>query len=483
MIQNLSLKKNALKGGQWTSIAMMISTLLQLLKISVLARYLSSDDFGLMAIVMVLVGFSQAFADMGISNAIIHRQNITHDQLSSLYWLNLMSGIALALVLVVISPFISLYYSEPDLVLLTVVVSSVFVITAFGQQYRILCQKELQFATIALITITSEIIGTSVAIWLAWSGMGVWSLVISMLVTAGVASAGFLLVGLQRHHRPSLVFRYSELKGFYGFGLYQMGERSINYLSANIDKILIGKFVGMGALGFYNMASQLALYPLQKINPVVNTVAFPTYAKLQHDPERRSHYYAVSVKLLSLVTVPILAFLFFNAHDVVLLVFGDGWSQTAALVQVMVFIGVLKAVGNPGGALLLAMGRAEVGFWWNLAWVLIVSLGLYIGLVMSPSAESAVYVLLGLSLTVGMVWHILIARIGALDYKPVVVHLLKIFVVAFAIGAVCVTLVGLIHGLSLIARIGVLAGSYGLLYGLYLMVVEREFLLNIFRNK
>lgn len=479
----MSLKKNALKGGQWTSIVMMISTLLQILKISVLARYLSPDDFGLMAIVMVLVGFSQAFADMGISNVIIHRQKITHVQLSSLYWLNIMSGVVLALVLVALSPLISLYYGEPDLLLLTVIVSSVFVITAVGQQFRILCQKELQFVTIAVITITSEITGTGIAIWLAWSGIGVWSLVISMLVTAGVASAGFLLVGLQRHHRPSLVFRHSELKGFYGFGLYQMGERSINYLCANIDKILIGKFVGMGALGFYNMASQLTLYPLQKINPVVNTVAFPTYAKLQHDPESRSRYYAVSVKLLSLVTVPILAFLFFNAHDVVLLVFGDGWSQTAVLVQVMVFIGVFKAVGNPGGALLLAMGRADVGFWWNLVWAAVVSLGLYIGLVLSPSVQSAVYVLLGLSLSVGLVWHILIARIGALDYKPVVVHLIKIFFVAFSVGAVSMALVSLIESLPLIFRIGALVGSYGLLYGLYLMLVERDFLLKIFRNK
>lgn len=455
---------------------------MQLMKLAILARFIAPEEFGLMAIVMIIVGFSQAFADMGISNAIIYRQVVTHSQLSSLYWLNIFSGIILAGIVIGISPLVSLFYAQPQLELLTIVISSVFVITAFGQQFRILCQKELQFGIIAVITLFAELVATTAAIWLAWQGYGVWSLVYSMILAAALNSLGFVIVGVRRHHRPAFVYRHDELKGFYRFGLYQMGERSINYLSANIDKILIGKLVSMNAVGFYNMAWQLIIFPLSRINPIVNTVAFPAYAKLQHDTDTRSRYYTASVYLLSLVTIPLLAFLFFFASEVVLFVFGPGWEQTAVLVNILAVVGVAKALGNPGGALILAMGRADVGFWWNVAWAIIITLGMLAALWILPTVESAAYALLVLSLATGSIWHYLIVRIGKLNYWPIVAHVAKIFLVSFIIGWIAKMLVVWLDFSGVILQLLLAVAIFGFFYFVYLSLGERKFMMRIIRS-
>lgn len=330
---------------------MFIVTLLQFAQLSVLARYLEPADFGLMAIMMVVIGFSQAFQDMGISNAIIQRQSITHTQLSSLYWLNIASGVVLSLIVLAISPFVADFYDEPRITGLMAILSSVFVLVAIGNQYRVLCQKELNFRAMEIINVVSTIAGLTVAIVLAVKGFGVLTLVVAMLTQAGLASALFLCVGLRRYHKPSLVYKHSELGGFYGLGLYQMGERSINYISANADKLLIGKLVGVNATGFYNLAWQLIIFPLARINPIVNKVAFPVYSKVQNDPAALNRYYSFNIKALSLVTMPLLAFLLFFSHEVVQIVFGDGWSASAELLPALTLVGIIKALGNPAGAI------------------------------------------------------------------------------------------------------------------------------------
>lgn len=430
----MTLKKQAINGVKWTSISMIIVTAAQFSQIAVLARYLDPADFGLMAVIMVVIGFSQAFQDMGISNAIIQRKNITHTQLSSLYWLNIASGITLTIIIVAISPLVALFYDEPRITELIVILSSVFILVAIGNQYRVLCQKALAFRTMEIINVVAATASLVVAIALAMQNFGVMSLVLAMVTQAGVASVLFLWVGLHRYHKPSLIYRHSELKGFYGFGLYQMGERSINYITANADKLLIGKLVGMNAVGFYNLAWQLIIFPLAKINPIVNKVAFPVYSKVQNDPVALNRYYSFNVKILSIATMPLLAFLFFFSHEVVLVVFGERWGITAGLLPALALVGIIKALGNPGGAIILALGRADVGFWWNVIWAISIVTGLSVGLLISPSAHTAVYVLLGLSLTIGLLWHLIISKIANVEYKPIIKHFFRLFFVVMGIG-------------------------------------------------
>jgi lipopolysaccharide exporter len=475
----LNLKAKAIKGVKWTTVSTVANTLIQLVKIAVLARFLSPADFGLMAIMTVVIGFSQSFMDMGISNAIIQRQNITHTQLSSLYWLNLTSGFILSVVIALFSPLVSYFYAEPRLTDLMLLLSSVFLIVAVGNQYRVLCQKELQFDRMAKIEITAGVLSLTASIYFAVTGFGVYALVYAMLIQTLVSSGLFLYVGLSEHHRPALVFRHQELKGFYSFGLYQMGEKSTNYISANIDKLLIGKMVGMDAVGFYNMAWQLIIYPLSQLNPIINRVVFPVYSKVQHDQNALNRYYTFSVHVLSLVTVPLLAFLYYFSTDTVLLIFGPGWEQTVVLVNILVFVGVIKALGNPGGALLLALGRADIGFWWNLAWAVLVFATLTTTLYVFREVEMAAYALLVLCVLTGILWHYIICKLGGLSYRGIISSFAKITIVSFIICWCSYQLVEYANLEQPIIRLVVAVSVCCILYCSYILMFERKVITQI----
>lgn len=472
----MTLQRQTIAGMQWTTLSTLAVTVLQLATIVVLTRFLVPDDFGLMSILMIVIGFAQAFMDMGISNAIIQRQSVTHEQLSSLYWLNLASGLVIALIVIAAAPLIAHFYAEPRMTEMLWVLSSVFVIVGLGNQYRVLSQKALEFAFMARIEVAAAAVSFLVAVMLAAQGAGVYALIAAMIAQALVSSMCYLLTGLYRHHRPALLYRHDELKGFFSFGLFQMGEKSINYLSANIDNILIGKFLGMQALGFYNLAWQLCIFPVQKINPIVNKVAFPVYARLQDDPAQLQLYYARFLQAVALITVPLLTFLFYFPAETVRVLYGPGWEQTASLIALLSFVGIFKALGNPAGSVFLALGRADIGFWWNLAWLLTVGAALYAVLISSPHLGSVVWALLFLVAGFGVFWHVLVSRIARISYAAIIIPLLRVLAACFLIGGAAFMMAGLLPHDWIIFKLLAAGGLCLILYSCYIWLFEKPLL-------
>ncbi len=353
-------------------------TALQFATLAILARLLSPADFGLMGMIMVVIGFAQAFADMGISNAIIHRQDSTKDQLSSLYWLNIFAGIIVFCVVCAITPLVVLFYHEPRLSNLLYLTALVFLITPLGQQFQILLQKELKFDGLAKIEIATAVINSAVTIGAAFAGLGVYSLICGQL--AGTTAKVVLLCGIGwRKWRPSLHFAKQDLKGYVSFGLYQMGERAVNYLSANMDYIIIGRFLGPTALGFYTLAYQIAIFPLTKINPVITKVMFPVFSRIQDDNKAFSVGYGRAMNYISLLSFPLLAGMFIVAPEFIMLFFGDKWVPSVKVLQILCAVGVFKSLLNPTGSVLLAKGRADIGFYWNIFAMIAVSIAIVIG--------------------------------------------------------------------------------------------------------
>jgi len=470
----MNLRLQALNGAKWAALSMIIVTLFQLAQLFILARYLSPADFGLIAILMVVMGFAQSFMDMGVSNAIIHNQRITHNQLSSLYWLNIASGLFLFIALVLMAPIIVDFYASARLLKPLLLLSAIFIIVSLSSQYQVLYKKELMFDFIAKVEISSAAFGFIIAVTLAIKGAGIYAIVFAMLAKSSLSSALYLQFGLRDHHVPALLYKHGDLKELYSFGFYQMGERSINYISANIDKLIIGKVLGMQALGFYNMAWQMIIFPLSKINPVVNNVAFPVYAKVQDDTLALNKYYAITVKTLSLITVPLLAYLSIFSFEIVFIAFGPGWEEAASLITILAYVGILKALANPGGAILLAQGYANIGFWWNLLWLLVVGIGIYSTLVLKPYVEMVPIVLLALSISFGLIWHYIISRVAKIHYLGIAIHFIKVIAVSFIIGWVVKFIINSIQVEMELIRLLITGAIYLFIYGLYLILFEKE---------
>ena len=355
-----------------------VVTALQFAALAVLAHLLSPSDFGLMGMIMVVIGFAQLFADMGISNAIIYRQDTTIKELSSLYWLNILAGIVVFITVCVACPLITVFYNEPRLSNLIYLSSLIFLITPLGQQFQILLQKELKFDQLAKIQIIGSFANSVVAITLAILGMGVFSLIWGQL--AGTSLRVLLLFCWGwKNWRPRFHFSRRDLKGYISFGLYQMGEKTVNYFNSNLDYLLIGSLLGAEALGYYTLAYNLIIRPSSMINPIITRVAFPVFSKLQKDLQKLKDGYLKVLQFLSVVNFPIMIGMAVVAPIAIPLIFGEKWIPSIILIQILSVVGLLRAIGNPAGALLLARGRADLGFKWNLALMITQIPGLYIG--------------------------------------------------------------------------------------------------------
>ncbi len=361
----MSLKEKAVKGIKWTALATVVGAVVQILKIAILARFLSAEDFGLMALASVVIGFMQVFADGGLSNAIIYKQEINHKQLSSLYWFNILIGFLLFLIILLITPVFSNFYNEKELNIIIPLVGLSILLQSFSFQYKALFEKDLLFNTIAKIEILSKVVSLLVAVFLAYKGFGVYALVYSLIVMVLIETVFLVIKGLSLH-KPSLIFSLKEISYFIKFGLFQLGERITNYFSSQLDVLLIGKLLGTEAVGIYNVVKQLVMRPAYLINPIVTRITFPVMSKLQDDIQKLKEIYLKTIRYVSSVNFPIYTGMIVLAPWIVPVLLGEEWTKAVTVFQLLSVYYMFRAVGNPVGSLILARGRPDIEFYWNI---------------------------------------------------------------------------------------------------------------------
>jgi O-antigen/teichoic acid export membrane protein len=474
----MTLRSQAAAGVRWTVVASTIIAISETLRTVVLARFLDPVDFGLMAMVGVIIGCAQMYMDMGISAALIHRQDSTKDQLSSLYWLNILSGWLLFALVWFGTPLITKFYCEPRLPHLLRTVGAVFLITPICGQFEILLQKELSFNLLSKSSICSSIGQTTVAILLAALGLGVWSMVYGLLAGAAIGVLFLLPIGLARF-RPSFHFRRSDLNGYLSFGLYQIGERTAYYLSQRSDQMLIGSLLGAKALGYYSFAFNLAAQPLSRINPILNKVAFPVFSKVQDDGAKLKRGYMKLVGMLTTVNAPLLIGLAVVAPWAVPTIFGSKWSETIILVQILSFVTLLRSVNNPAGSLLYATGRVSRSFLWHILILVLMVPTVYISCRVGNVTNVAVsLLLLQIFLAVPLYLAMIRPCLGrcAGDYARAI---LKPTAVAAIMGVVVLMFSRISDSLPIKTEFLVQLLLGALVYSILLRVVHREVFVDI----
>ena len=374
----MDIRKKSISGIRWTTITNVTVAILYLAKLSILGRFLSKEEFGLASLAMVILGFVQGFVDMGLSNAIIHSQSVEKKHLDTMYWLNFIAGGIFFLVLNILAPFIASFYQHQELETLFRGISLAFLVQPMGLQFKVLLQKELEFYPIAVAEIVGAFLGVVSAFFMAKAGMGAKALVYSFLLSTTVASIIFLFMGLKTN-KPSLYFKLSEVGPFLKFGLFQMGEKSINYFNTQFDVLVIGKVLGTEVVGVYNIAKQLVMRPAAIINPIITRVTFPAMAKIQNDELRLKKAYLKTLNYLSSINFLVYAGIFVLAPEVIQIFFGKGWTDAVGILRVLCIFAAIRSTGNPVGSLLLARGYASLGFYWNLGLFFIIPVVVYVG--------------------------------------------------------------------------------------------------------
>jgi lipopolysaccharide exporter len=356
-----ALRRSVVRGVKWGTVSAAVLFVLGIVQTAALARLLSPRDFGLMAASIVVIGLARAFADLGLSSAIVAKQIRDRDALSSLYWASIVAGVVMFGVVLALTPAMVSFYGEPKLWSILPWVALSFVIIPIGQQFQMLLQMDLHVDRLVKVDVAAGVVALIVAVGSAAAGAGAVSLAFGYLARVTTTSVLFAAWGW-RTWRPGLRFRRRDLDGYLGFGLYQMGERSVNFLSANVDYLLIGRFLGVGALGAYSIAYQLVVKPVFELNPILTRVAFPAFAKKQDDDAALSRGYVEVIRLIAFIVVPTMAAVAALAPLVVPVLFGTQWLAAVSLLQILAIVGVARALTSPVGDLILAKGRPDLSF-------------------------------------------------------------------------------------------------------------------------
>lgn len=363
----MTLKQQTFSAVRWTTLAMVGKSGLQFAQVAVLARLLAPADFGLMAMVLAVMVFIQVFTDLGVSNAIIHHQDISANQLSSLYWLNVVVGACLMLVLMLFSGDIGvLIFNRPDLQPVLISISVSILLAAAGQQLRVMAEKSLRFATLAKIEIAAALSGFAAAICWAAIAPSVYALVAGVLVN-GLVQTLLLWLLAADGWRPTFRLRPGEIRHFLKFGGYMMANNFINSFNAQADILIAGRLFPAATLGVYSLPRSLSLSVAGAINPVITRVGLPVMAKAQHDKAFLKSIYLKTMRMTASINFPIYIALAVFSEETVLLVFGQKWIESAPLLVYLAIWGMFRSCGNPVGSLLLAVGKADLSFKWNLA--------------------------------------------------------------------------------------------------------------------
>ncbi|MBJ6724273.1 MOP flippase family protein [Geomesophilobacter sediminis] len=373
----MDLRQKTISGVKWSSLLSLGAAGLQFATMIALARLLTPAEYGLVGMTTMVVGFAVTFADFGVSNAVIHRQEVSGEELSSLFWLNVLVGGVLFALVSGVNSLITAFFREPLLAGPLFLSGFVFVLAPWGQLSQTLLQKELRFRRLAVIQLLGAAVNAVLSVSLAFCGKGAYSIIIGQLAATAVQSILFYF-GTRGTWRLQWFCSPSRVGSFLSFGLYQMGERMMNFLNSNFDYMLIGSLLGAKELGYYTLAYNLVLKPSQVINPILTRVAFPVLARVQHESSRLRHGYLKMLRYVASLNAPVMAGL---AATVPLAfpLLGTQWLPAVPLVQILCVVGLLRAICNPVGALLMAKGRADLGFRWNASLMVTQIPGLYLG--------------------------------------------------------------------------------------------------------
>jgi O-antigen/teichoic acid export membrane protein len=371
------LRGRSVRGGLVTLASQGAKFVLQLGSTAVLARILAPGDFGLIAMVTVITGFLVLFKDIGLARAIVQRSEVTVDQLSTLFWINVLLSTGVALTAAAVAPLIAWVYGEPDLIAITLVLSSSFVVSGLTTQHDALLRRQMRFTALALVEIGSIVMGVSAAITMALLGFGHWALV-GLII--GNAVANCVLVWTLAGWFPGRPVRGSGVRPLLAYGSGLAGFNVLNYFTRNFDNFLIGVALGSAPLGIYSKAYNLLLLPVRQINSPLGAVALPVLSRLQDDPRRYRRYYLSALSIISFVTVPIVCFSFVDAPNVVLTVLGPQWEGAIGVFRLLAPAALLGAINIAPGWLCETLGTTGRQFRWAAFSAPVIILAVWVGL-------------------------------------------------------------------------------------------------------
>ena len=353
----MSLANQTISGVKWTGLSQVVRLVTRTGTIVVLTRLVAPREFGIMSMALVVTGFLDLFKELGTTSALIQRKELSARMLSTTFWTNVVFGFIASAATFAAAPLVAAFYREQRLVPVLQLLSVGFLVSSLSVVQRALLSKQLGFRKIAIAESAAAVIASLVAIGFAEAGFGVYSLVIQAIVMAGVTT---VVLWTLSDWRPTLDFALGDLRSISGFSANVVGFNIVNYLGRNVDYILIGRFLGAQPLGYYTLAYNLLLFPVQNLTYTVGRVTFPVYASIQDDDDRLARAYLRVVRMLATLSFPLMLGLLAVCDVFVRAVYGARWAPAIPAVAIFAPVGLVQSISSMNGSVYQAKGRADL---------------------------------------------------------------------------------------------------------------------------
>lgn len=351
------LRKKTLIGSFWMMIERFGYLTIQFVSNLVLARLLSPDDFGVIGILMVFITLSNVFIDSGFSASLIQKKEISETDKSTVFYINLSLASVVYIILFFTSPWIADFFHNESIASLLRALGIVLLIDSFCTIQNTLLSRDMNFKLLTKIKLVAILIAAIVAIYLAYSGYGIWSLIVQYLLYSTIRTITTWMVA---KWRPIIAFSKESFKTLFGFGSKLLLSTFVAELYVNFQQILIGRFYTPADLGYYSQARQFQQIPTGTISQVINSVAFPAYAKLQDDRVKLKELFRQNVRLVSFLNTPLMVLLAVIAQPLIILLYSEKWVGSIEYFQFLcICFGIFLAIHQCSLSVLKAVGRSD----------------------------------------------------------------------------------------------------------------------------
>jgi len=475
----MTLESRTVRGIGWTAASQLAQMLMSVLISAILARLLTPSDFGLIAMVLVFSNFVAIFSGFGLQSAIVQKKEVSDEALSSIFWINVGLGALLTLALAASAPLIAAFYSQPRLTPLVVLISTTFFIASFCNVPFALLTKRMNFKAIGIIGICSIGISGPIAIFLAFSGYGVWSLAWLTVLTS-IFTTVFTFV--YARWVPRLLLGLRHVRGMLRYGANLTGASFVTYFAQNMDNLLVGRFLGSASLGFYNLAYNLLVLPISNISGVVGRVMFPALSIIQHDKQLVRHAYVRANRYIGAISFPLMIWVLVAAPQLIRVVYGPKWVSVIPLIQIFALAGLEQSIAVNVAWLFTSQGRTDMMFKLSIFTTVAVLISFVVGLRGGVEGVVIAYTV-ALYLTAYPVFAIAF-RLVDMKVKEALAPLWSITLAAFTLGIVAFLLqislgkLGVSQDLTILT---IVTAASLLIYSVVLFLLDKELFIGIVR--
>lgn len=372
-----STKKQLLSGVLYTAIAKYSGIVISLIIAGILARLIEPEDFGIVAIATVIISFFSIFSDLGIAPAIIQNKELSEKDYCNIFTFTLWLGFGMSILFFFCSWPISNFYQNETLLTICQLLSLNLFFAAANIVPNALLFKEKEFKFIAYRSLLIQISGGCIAISAAFLGAGLYALIINPILSSILL---FFISYQKKPQKISKTWGIQSMKKILSFSMYQFMFNVINYFSRNLDKLLIGKYMDMTLLGYYEKSYRLMMLPLQNITHVISPVMHPIFSDFQNDLSKLSASYNKVVHFLAFIGFPLSVLLWFCSQEIVLIIFGEQWLPSVPIFQILSISVGIQVILSTSGSIFQAANDTKSLFICGVFSTILNILGILIGI-------------------------------------------------------------------------------------------------------